>query len=185
MNLERLLQFLALARRHLFASICAVVASASLVTAGFWWLGIQNLRNQHELKGKQNSVMLSLLKTGPVLKTELADVRAVTQRLDQNLVDEDELGDNDTYFRSMADRARVRLDELQQLSSPSLEEDDLYKRVPFTLRLSGSYAQVQSVLHAIETGPRLANVTALNIVRNNAGGMDLTLELNVELLAKK
>jgi hypothetical protein len=109
MNPEKLKELLALLRRHLFSVISTAVAIGALVLSGFWWLGIQDLSDEHALKTKQNLAMINLLKTGPVLKSELAAVKEFTQRLEANLTVEDDLSDNDDYFRRMAARSRVRL----------------------------------------------------------------------------
>ncbi len=185
MNPEKLKELLALLRRHLFSVISTAVALGALVLSGFWWLGIQDLSDEHALKTKQNLAMINLLKTGPVLKTELAAVKEFTQRLEANLTVEDDLSDNDDYFRRMAARARVRLEDFQQMSSPPLEEGALFRRVPFTVRVTGTYAQVQTFLHAIETGPRLANLTAFGMVRRNPTSTDAALDLGLELIGKK
>lgn len=184
MNPEKLKQLLALLRRHLFSVICTAVTVAALVTSGLWWLGIQDLRDEHELKSKQNTAMLNLLKTGPVLKAELAAVKDFTQHLEANLAVEEELSDNDAYFRNIATRARLRLADLQQMNSPALEEGALYKRIPFTVRVVGSYAQIEAFLHTVETGPRLANLTALSMLRNPAS-TDVSLDIGLELIGKK
>lgn len=184
MNPEKLKQLLALLRRHLFSVICTAVTVATLATAGLWWLGIQDLRDEHNEKSRQNEKMLNLLKTGPVLKTELAAIKEFTQRLEANLAVEEELSDNDAYFRNMATRVRLRLADLQQMNAPSLEEGALFKRIPFTVRVVGSYAQVEAFLHTVETGPRLANLTSLSMLRNPTT-TDVSLELGLELIGKK
>jgi len=184
MNPEKLKQLLALLRRHLFSVICTVVTAVALVTSGLWWLGIQDLRDEHELKSKQNAAMLNLLKTGPVLKTELIAVKDFTQRLEANLAVEEELSDNDAYFRNLATGVRLRLADLQQMSSPSPEEGALFKRIPFTVRVVGSYAQIEAFLHKVETGPRLANITTLIMLRNPVS-TDVSLEIGLELIGKK
>ena len=184
MNTEKLKQLLALFRRHLFSVICTVVAAAALVTSGLWWLGIQDLRDEHEFKSKQNAQMTNLLKTGPVLKNELAAVKEFTQRLDANLTVEDELSDNDDYFRKMWTGARVRPTQFEQSNPPPLEEGALYKRVPFTVGVIGTYAQTETFLHAVETGPRLATITGLSMART-PGSTDVALEINLELIGKK
>ncbi len=57
--------------------------------------------------------------------------------------------------------------------------------MPYTLRLSGSYEQIMAYLIAIETGPRLANITAFSFTRRDKDGTGVTLELSLELLGKK
>jgi Tfp pilus assembly protein PilO len=185
MNREKLKELLALARRHLFSVICSGVALVALVTAALWWMGLEELRSEHEQKSNRNDKMINLRKTGPVLRSELAAVREFTQRLESNLADEDDRSGNDDYFRSMAGRSRAQLRSLQQLSSPPLEEGALYKRVPFSLSVTGTYPQVQAFLHAVETGPRLANLTAFSMLRLTANSADVSLEIDVELIGKK
>ncbi len=185
MNPEKLKQLLALLRRHLFSVICTAVTAAALVTSGLWWLGIQDLRDEHSERSERNEKMLNLLKTGPVLKTELASVKEFTRRLEANLAAEEELSDNDAYFRNLASSVRLRLADLQQMISPALEEGALYKRIPFTVRVVGSYAQIEAFLHKVETGPRLANLTALSMLRLSPASTDVSLEIGLELIGKK
>ena len=80
MNREKLKELLALARRHLFSVICSGVALAALATAALWWMGLEELRSEHEQKSNRNDKMINLRKTGPVLRSDLAAVREFTQR---------------------------------------------------------------------------------------------------------
>lgn len=185
MNPEKLKALLAILRRHVFSVICSAVALAALVTAALWWLGLEDLRNEHDQKSEQTKKMYNLRKTGPVLKSELTSVREFTQKLEENLTDEDDRSGNDDYFRKLAARSRAQLRDLQQLNSPPLEEGALYKRVPFSLRVTGTYAQVQAFLHNVETGPRLANLTGFAMLRSPPTSADVSLEIDVELIGKK
>jgi Tfp pilus assembly protein PilO len=185
MNPEKLKALLAVLRRHLFSVICSFVVLVALVTSGLWWLGIEELRDEHDLKSKQNAAMLNLLKTGPALKVELAAVKEFTQHLEANLTVEEDLSDNDDYFRKLAARAGLRLADFQQLNSPPLEEGALFKRIPFTVRVTGAYARVEGFLHFVETGPRLANLTSVIMVRLNPASPDVSLDLGLELIGKK
>jgi Tfp pilus assembly protein PilO len=185
MNPEKLKALLALVRRHLFSAICSVVTLAALATSAFWWLGIDSLREEHDQKSEQIKKMLNLRRTGPVLKAELATVREFAQKLEENLTDEDDRSGNDDYFRKIAGRARIQLRSLQQMNSPPLEEGAIYKRVPFSLMVYGTYAQVQAFLHAVETGPRLANLTGFSMVRRSPASADVQLDIEVELIGKK
>lgn len=185
MNPEKLKALLALLRRHLFSVICSAVALVALVMSGLWWLGIEDLRNEHEQKSNQNDKRIILIKTGPVLKTELAAIKDFTQRLESNLTVEDNLSDNDDYFRKIAQFANVRLADFQQMNSLPLEEGDLFKRIPFTIHVTGTYARVAYFLHAVETGARLANVTSLAMVRFPPTSADVSLDLTLELIGQK
>jgi len=57
--------------------------------------------------------------------------------------------------------------------------------VPFSIRVTGTFEQAASFLHAIETGPRLASISNLSFRRVTPGGTNLILEMTVQLLGKK
>jgi Tfp pilus assembly protein PilO len=60
-----------------------------------------------------------------------------------------------------------------------------YRRVPFAMRVTGTYEQVGAFLYAIETGPRLSNITTLTIRRVEPDSVNVILDMDVELLGKK
>ena len=75
--------------------------------------------------------------------------------------------------------------ELHQLNSPGTDKSPLYRRVPYTLRITGTYPQVASFLLALETGPRLVKISGFSYARADSAGSAMTLDLALELLGKK
>ena len=131
--------------------------------------------------------MLTLLVGGSTQRQELAAVREAARRIEDNLIIEANLADNNWYFYKFEEQTKARLLELHPQSSPTTDDEARYKRIPYTLRVSGSYEQVASYLLALETGPRLANLTSFAISRRDKGtdSNSLMLELGLELLGKK
>ncbi|MSU66365.1 MAG: hypothetical protein EXS38_09755 [Opitutus sp.] len=129
--------------------------------------------------------MLSLLVGGSTQRQELAAAHEIARRLDENLVVEENLAENLWYFYRLEEQTKARLPELHQLSSSPTDASPLFKRVPYTLRATGNYEQVASFLLALETGPRLVNITSFNFARTGANRAGLALELSIELLGKK
>lgn len=176
---------LAFVRRHLFATICAVLIAGSAVAAWMLSQEIDDLNAAVEDRAKEGDDMLKLLVGGSTQRQELAAVREATHRIEDNLVVENNLAENYWYFFRFEEQAKARLPELHQLSSPTTDASTLYCRVPYSIRVTGTYDQVAAFLFAIETGPRLANVTSFALTRRTAGGDAITLDLSVELLGKK
>ena len=129
--------------------------------------------------------MLALLVGGSTQRAELEVVRETTRRIEENLVVEANLAENLWYFYKLEEQTKARLPELHQLSSPTTDKSPLYRRVPYSLRIAGSYEQVAAFLLALETGPRLVKITGFNYARAEAVGSAMALDLNVELLGKK
>ena len=78
--------------------------------------------------------------------------------------------------------SHVRLARLNQLSSQPAEDGNPYKAIPFSLRATGTFAQIMNFLRAIESGPRLLRIKSFAFSRNDAKTNGLALELTVELL---
>ena len=79
----------------------------------------------------------------------------------------------------------LHLTELHQLNPLVPDPRSLYKRIPYSLTVTGTYEQTGTFLYAIETGPRLANITSVSFRRSEPGSPALNLEVNLELLGKK
>jgi len=184
MNFERLRELLRYLGQHAFSAIATGLAVVSLVFAGFWRRGIDVLRETHSIRNQEYNLMLDATSFGPLLRQELTAVREYTYAIESNLVDEDELADNDDYFRRMQIDSGVIMDNLQQLSSPRPAPSAVFRTVPFTLQVSGTYAQALDFLYRVETGPRLAGITSLSMQRLRTGEADITLQLDVNLLGK-
>lgn len=181
----RIEQFVALVRRYPYCAVCSLVIFALSGVA--WYLSGQNeeLEVVRQDRTKEGEAMFGLLVGGSTQREELAAVRDAARRIEENLVIESNLAENAFYFYKFEEQTKARLPELHPLSSPATDASPLYRRVPYTLRVAGTYEQVSAFLFAIESGPRLANITAFGFSRREAGGTGIVLDLSLELLGKK
>ena len=171
-------------RRHPFRLACAVCAALAL--AGTWvlWQQKETLEEELAAHAQEGETMMSTLANGVALRPELAYVRTYTKRIEDHLVMEDNLADNKSYFYQLEEQTHVRLSDVQQRPTAPPETDALYKHIPFSLRLTGTYPQVAAFLHAVETGPRMGNVTSFSFHRNPPPAQTVTLDLSLEFLGK-
>jgi Tfp pilus assembly protein PilO len=185
MNASDIMEWIAVVRRHPLSVLCGIIF---LVCGTLSWViyddmkGLELERNQLAQDG---DLMVATLITGPSVRTELEMIREVTRRLDDNLVVEDNLAENLWYFYKIEQLSKAHLSELHQLNPLTPDSRSLYRRIPYSLTVSGTYEQTGAYLYAIETGPRLANITSVNFRRTEPGGPSLRLEINLELLGKK
>lgn len=177
--------FVQLLRRWPYCAGCVVLIVLSV--AGAWMLRekVLDLRTVHVQRTTEGEAMLSLLVGGSTQKQELEAVREAIRRIDENLVVEANLAENLWYFYKLEEQTKVKLPDLHQLSSPAADKSPLYKRVPYTLRVTGTYDQTAAFLQALETGPRLVKVMNFNYARAELTGSIVALDLTIELLGKK
>ena len=172
-------------RRYPYCCGCIL---ATIALLGACWLlrdMIATLQLIQADKARQGEAMLSTLVSGSTTRQELADVREAVRRIEENLVIETNLAENLWYFYKLEEQTKVRLPELHQLSSPANDASTIFRRVPYNLRVTGTYDQVASFLLALETGPRLLKITSFNFGRVDPTGGLLALDLSIELLGKK
>jgi hypothetical protein len=184
MTTADLLRFWSWLRRFPFCVTCAILSIAMAVASWFLWQQVQSLEDVLGDRSKEGDNTLATVVSGTVLRPDLAYIRGFTRRIDDNLVTVDNLAGNKSYFYNFEMQTKVHIVDMQQLSSPAPDSDSLYRRVPFALRLTGSYDQLAAFLRAVETGPRLSNVTAFAFRRNAPPAPPLSLDLNVDLLGK-
>lgn len=177
----QLASLVALIRRYPYCAICFFVAVACGGSSWYLWGSVKDLQVVLEDRSKEGKGMLDTLVGGSTQRSELAAVREVTRRIDDNLVGE-ALAENYWYFFKIQEQAKAQLPDLHELNSPINGNTPLFRRVPYTLRATGTYEQVASFLLAIESGPRLAKITSFGFTRNNAS---VTLDLSLEMLGKK
>ena len=182
---SQLAAFIALIRRFPFSATCVFLILGSGVGAYFLWDDIDVQEVARQDRAKEGESMLELLVGGSTQRQELDAVREATRRIEDNLVIEANLADNSWYFYRIEEQTKSHLLELHPQSSPTMDGATLYRRVPYTLRVSGTYEQVASYLLALETGPRLANITSFGFSRRDKDTTGVVLELTLELLGKK
>jgi Tfp pilus assembly protein PilO len=185
MNAADLMQWIAVARRNPLSVLCATIC----VICGFICLYIHAnmawLELEHKQMSQESDLAVASLISGPSIRQELATSREVTRRIEDNLVVEDNLAENLWYFYKIEQQTKAHILEMRSLNSLVSDSRSLYRRIPFTIRASGTYEQTAAFLYAIETGPRLAYITSVSFRRNEPGSLAVILDLNLELLGKK
>jgi Tfp pilus assembly protein PilO len=124
---------------------------------------------------------LPVLASQPRLTAQNAAVVEAVELIERNLVVESDLTENLGYFYQLETNTRVRVDQLTQLNGPIVQGNP-FKAVPFSMRVTGSYAQVMAFIRALETGPRLARIDHYDFTRGEAKTGAVALDLTVELL---
>lgn len=185
MNLADFMQWIATVRRHPLSALCAsiVVLCALIcwaVNRDLNWLDID-----HRQQLQDAELQLAAMISGPSVRQERLAALEVTRRIEDNLVVEDNLAENLWYFYKMEQQTKVHIAELLPVNSVVTDNRALYRRVPFIIRVTGTYEQTGAFLYAVETGPRLAYITLLSWRRREPGSLTVVLDLNLELLGKK
>ena len=164
---------------------CTIITLGLGVAAWLLSEQVDALAVAHQERAKEGEAMLTLLVGGSTQRQELAAVREAAHRIEDNLVVETSLAENLWYFYRFEEQTKARLPELHQLSSPTTDPSPLFCRVPYSLRVTGTYEQVAAFLLALETGPRLANITSFTFHRSGTSSDAIALDLTLELLGKK
>jgi Tfp pilus assembly protein PilO len=185
MNVADFMQWLAIARRHPLSALCAGICATCGLICWYIYGNMKWLDLEHKQLNQDTELALSSLISGPSVKQELSASREVTRRIEDNLVIEDNLAENLWYFYKIEQQTKAHLAELRPLNSLVSDSKAYYKRVPFSIRLTGTYEQTGAFLYAVETGPRLANITSLTFRRVEPDSLNVLLDLDVELLGKK
>lgn len=180
--LAKLMEFV---RRWPYSVVCAVLTLGLGAGAIYLHLEIRNLETSLRSKSEEGEAMLAKLVGGSTLRQELNDIRMITRRMEENLVVETNLAENLWYFYKLEEQTKAQLPELHQVSSPSSDKSPQFRRVPYGLRVIGTYEQVAGFVLALETGPRLVKITTFAISRTDPSGASVSMDLNVELLGKR
>ena len=174
-------QFLQAVRRARFLTFCIVVFVGLNTANYFLWQRQRDIAFKHEEVRRSGESMFSALASHSTVVGQLLMVDDALKQIDQNLVVEADLAENLGYFYQLETLSRVRLTQLNQLSSqPS--EDNPYKAIPFSLRVSGSYPQLIGFMRELESGPRVARIKTFDFSRTAAKSAAINLGLTVELL---
>jgi len=184
MNPKLLAKLGQLAVRYPFCAAC-IVLSVLLAGTGIWLqFDLTDLTARQQEHAKEGDRMLIALARGSQLRAELAITRAATQRIQENLVVEKNVPENFWYFYKIEQDTQAKLAELQQ--RPAVVADTgastTYKRVPFSLRVTGPFRAVISFLQRLETGPRFGRINSFAIQRLDPQSSDVALQLDLELL---
>ncbi len=173
-------------RRNLFAVVCSL---SIVVLLGIgWWLW-HDLHNQEEIlqaRTLQGEVEIETIATSPLLREALAQTRITVERINRNLAIETNLADNLWYFYKLEEQTKARIRGLNQLatSGPGQNDRAEYKPIPYTMEISGTFAQVMDFLQSLESGPRLVKVRGFTFRRGEPGGDGVVLQLELTVLGK-
>ena len=118
------------------------------------------------------------------MRQELSFARETIQRITANLASEDNVADNTNYFYNMEEPSKAHVESFRPFNTLPPETGVPYKRIPFGLKVSGTFTQVASFIHAVETGPRLSAITYFSF-RKQAGTSLVTVDFNVDLLGTR
>lgn len=172
--------------RHHPVLVAGVIANVLLALGSFYlWQQIRTLDVVYQERSREGESLLATVASGSSLRHELTQVHEAARRLEDNLAIETSLAENLWYFYKIEEQTRVRLSELRQLNSPPAAADNPYKRIPYAVRVAGTYEQTATFLQNLETGPRLVKVTSFSFRRREQDSPSIALELNVDLLGKK
>lgn len=175
------------ALRYPFGASCLLL---SILLAGAnLWLYYDNLdlEVRQQARAQEGGKMLKSIGRGSQLRIELTATRAATQRVAESLVVEKNTPDNYWYFYKIEQDTGAKLTELQQhaASLPDTGAAVSYKRVPYSLKLAGSFHSMMAYLHQVEAGPRFARINSFQLQRQDPVTSNVVLQLDLELLGAR
>jgi Pilus assembly protein, PilO len=185
MSIADFMQWIATARRHPVSTLCGTIC---LICVGVCWLVYGDLKwldLEHKQALQDADLQMATMISGPSVRQERLAALEVTRRIEDNLVVEDNLAENLWYFYKIEQQTKAHIAELRPTNSVLSNTRSLYRRIPFTIRVTGSYEQTAAFLYAIETGPRLSYFTSLSFRRSDPDSTSMILEMSVELLGKR
>lgn len=173
---------LAVSRRNPIATFCIVLLVLLGGADWFLWQRWGRLAVESERTRQEGEAMLLSLSSHPRIQAQSTEAATALAYIDANLASEADLAGNLDYFYQIEKSTRVRLTNLSQLSSQPPADQNAFLAIPFSLRLNGSYPQVLSYLHALETGPRLVRIKNYRFTQASTDA--LTADLTVEMLGR-
>jgi Tfp pilus assembly protein PilO len=185
MNVSDFMHWIATVRRHPLSALCGSVCLVCGIICWFVFSNMKWLELEHKQLQQDGELQMVTMISGPSVRQERLAALEVTHRIEDNLVIEDNLAENLWYFYKIEQQTKVHIAELRPTNALISDSKSYYKRVPFSIRVTGTYEQSAEFLHAIETGPRLAYITSLTFRRSEPDSIMVILDLNVELLGKK
>lgn len=185
MSLSDFMQWIAVARRNPLSVLCAVVVFICAIVCSYIYSNMKWLDLEHKQAMQDADLAQASLISGPSVKQERLAALVVTRQIEENLVIEDNLAENLQYFYKIEDRTKAHVLELRPLNSTVPDSKSLFRRIPFSIRVTGTYDQVVGFLYGVETGPRLTSVVSMNLRRREPASMTVIMDLNVDLLGKK
>jgi hypothetical protein len=185
MTVGDFMQWIATARRHPLSALCGLICVICALICWYVRGNMKWLELEHKQVIQYGDLDLASMISGPSVRQERLAALEVTRRIEDNLVIEDNLAENLWYFYKVEQQTKAHIAELRPVNSMVSDSRSFYRRVPFAVKVTGTFEQAGAFLYAIETGPRLSNITSLSLRRSEPGSLQVILEFNVELLGKK
>lgn len=173
-----------LIRRYPLVSACVTVLVLLGAANYYFWDQRHTLAGQHDEARRYGEGMMPVLASHTRLTAQVATTQEAVELIERNLVVESDLAENLGYFYKLETASRARLAQISQLNAQVLQGNP-FKAVPFSLRVTGSYAQLIGFVRALETGPRIARIKDFDFTRTDAKTGMLGLDMTVELLGNK
>ena len=154
MNVADFMQWIATVRRHPLSALCGTICILCGVACWYIYGNMKWLELEHKQVVQDGDLDLASMISGPSVKQERLAALEVAHRIEDNLVIEDNLAENLWYFYKIEQQSKAHLTELHQLNPLTPDSRSLYKRIAYSLTVTGTYEQTGAFLYAIETGPR-------------------------------
>lgn len=188
---------IALARKQPISTACVLVIVVCGLLTYFRMDVIDASQAEYEEKAAEATRMVANVKNAPGLDEQLAELQKLGQELDSRLLKVDQLAVNVQYFYRLENESGVKLLDVRQ-NTPSRAKNagpkSNFTRVPFSVSVQGTHAQVMKFLGALQTGRHLCRIVSANFTKS--GGVEgagfglppeeqeLTLSLSLELLGQ-
>ncbi|HEY4302157.1 MAG TPA: hypothetical protein VGM73_14880 [Candidatus Didemnitutus sp.] len=173
-----------LMKEYAFVTLCTVVFLGA-GTAGYLVRGgLKLMEADHEVVRSEDEIQQKLIAGAANLRADRDAIAAAAQEMTSSLLIEENLADNLGYFYKIEDQSRARISDLHQMPAPLGAANGTSKSVPFTVNVTGSFAQVFGFLYQLEHGSRLMRITAFTLDRKAQAGDSVVLDLNLEMLAR-
>lgn len=179
----RFRQLLALAKEHVFVTVCLIIVLAAGNISIYFNQQNSELELVQTRLRNEGDAASRTINSATSLRNDAALIESALKEIDASLVVEDNLAENLGYFYIIEDQTKARIGDMRQNTAPVGEPDGKYRTVPVSLTVKGSYNQAFEYLHKVETGSRLIKISAFSIHRSQPTGDQVTLAMELNMLA--
>lgn len=169
--------------QHPFIAASLAIAALALVANGYLWWRRDAVTRQHAEVRRQGESMVGAIADRARIHADVAALADALDQLEQNLASEESMEVNLGYFYRLEKLSRVRLERIDQLVALPAEPGQVYRRVPISLQVEGSYRNILGFIRGLETGPRVLRIRDFRVERDE-NLAELHASLTVELLAR-
>lgn len=182
--MDFLTRFAGRARNRPLVTCCLVITLLAVGANVFLWRARGAIAREHEEARERGQEMLAALAARTRIHADVAHLGEALAVLEANLASEESMEANLGYFYRLEKSSRIRLARIDQLASAPVPPGSLYKGVPVSLQVTGTYRNLLGFLRELETGPRVLRVRDLRFERMSEPEGELFGHLTVELLGR-